>query len=195
MTVDDCPSALEQFGQPREGFADARHYFGRYRMLWRRGDGYLLALGPQWWIGALGLGGLAAVLCFLLCAFASQLRWLPLQLCCALGAAMLVVYALLLVLDPGVVPVELTLAAALGKGEETVYTCRRCLTVREAEAFHCNECDVCVRGMDHHCLWLGKCVGQRTLPLFYALVAGLPLFFGLAGVLGFLLSTGAVPPL
>ena len=29
-------------------------------------------------------------------------------------------------------------------------------------AKHCYDCGRCVRRMDHHCWWLGNCVGERT---------------------------------
>lgn len=33
--------------------------------------------------------------------------------------------------------------------------------------FHCADCDVCIEGYDHHCVWTSKCVGKGNLKIFY----------------------------
>ena len=33
-------------------------------------------------------------------------------------------------------------------------------------AVHCPECDVCVEGYDHHCPWMGTCIGSRNYAPF-----------------------------
>merc|ERR1712242_524192 len=35
---------------------------------------------------------------------------------------------------------------------------------------HCDFCQVCVDGYDHHCVWMGKCIGKRNLCAFYSFV-------------------------
>jgi hypothetical protein len=42
---------------------------------------------------------------------------------------------------------------------EAAPTCPTCLCVRTARSSHCRICDRCVPRLDHHCVWLGKCVG------------------------------------
>lgn len=36
---------------------------------------------------------------------------------------------------------------------------------------HCHTCGVCVRGFDHHCIWLGTCIGERNYLAFQVYVA------------------------
>ena len=31
---------------------------------------------------------------------------------------------------------------------------------------HCEICDVCVRGFDHHCIFFGKCIASNNLTSF-----------------------------
>lgn len=50
--------------------------------------------------------------------------------------------------------------------------CRTCdiLLDIETEPVHCEDCDICVEGFDHHCPWTGKCIGRRNLYGFYVFV-------------------------
>lgn len=45
--------------------------------------------------------------------------------------------------------------------------CVPCKIVRERGTVHCYDCDVCIYGHDHHCPWVGKCVGGGNLTDFY----------------------------
>lgn len=41
---------------------------------------------------------------------------------------------------------------------------------------HCSDCDVCIKGYDHHCPWTSKCIGENNLWKFYAFAGYTPLF-------------------
>ena len=44
--------------------------------------------------------------------------------------------------------------------------CRTCRIIRPPRAFHCSRCDVCVEVHDHHCPWMGTCIGLRNTRFF-----------------------------
>lgn len=45
--------------------------------------------------------------------------------------------------------------------------CQACAITQPAGALHCEFCLVCVDAYDHHCPWMGKCIGSGNLKSFY----------------------------
>lgn len=52
--------------------------------------------------------------------------------------------------------------------------CRTCKIKRPLKSSHCRYCDNCVVSFDHHCFWVGHCVGARNHRVFicFLLAAG-----------------------
>ena len=50
--------------------------------------------------------------------------------------------------------------------------CSKCKIIKKRyrNIYHCTDCDVCVEGFDHHCLWTGKCIGKWNKPFFMGFV-------------------------
>ncbi len=32
---------------------------------------------------------------------------------------------------------------------------------------HCDECDICIKGVEHHCSWISKCISDKNKKLYY----------------------------
>ena len=113
-----------------------------------------------------------------------------------IGAAVVAVWAFCLVVltDPGLLPPRDSLEKSLGSMEAldkaykdmydctvaqlygpageitaTLYECHACGVYKPtASTSHCSQCNGCVVGKDHHCVFLGTCVGVRNRAQFVA---------------------------
>ena len=49
---------------------------------------------------------------------------------------------------------------------ETLSYCTTCQIVRPPRSFHCSDCGFCIEVHDHHCPWMGTCIGLRNIKYF-----------------------------
>ena len=50
--------------------------------------------------------------------------------------------------------------------EIPVLMCKTCKSYKPPRSFHCSQCKACIEVHDHHCPWVGNCVGKRNHKYF-----------------------------
>ncbi|CAD8132973.1 unnamed protein product [Paramecium octaurelia] len=66
------------------------------------------------------------------------------------------------------------------KSSNTAFTehwCSICSMHKSKGTIHCKDCNICIRGYDHHCIWIGKCVGEGNQFAFNVFILAFLVFF------------------
>ena len=53
------------------------------------------------------------------------------------------------------------------QGELLEYYCPKCLIKMDFRTKHCVICEKCIDDFDHHCFWVGNCIGKKNFSLFF----------------------------
>lgn len=84
----------------------------------------------------------------------------------------LVLYAILVInqfIDSGEIKINANTLSLLDiiENVDIEKYCPVCESKNTLTSVHCYICQKCIDGFDHHCLWMGKCVGRGNKSLFY----------------------------
>lgn len=99
-------------------------------------------------------------------------------------------YLLVFLYNPGVPPKELWIENYFKEQHESdepgsYRICNLCKIIMRVKdnTDHCEECNICIIGADHHCPWTSKCVGKNNKKIFYIFIGftfGLIIYFFIA---------------
>ena len=83
--------------------------------------------------------------------------------------------------DPGVIPINSLTANELKNANccsnnrvfyingirQRIRFCYTCQIIRPLGVSHCKTCNICVEKFDHHCPWVGNCIGKNNYKYFF----------------------------
>lgn len=75
-------------------------------------------------------------------------------------------YLMVLLNDPGPVPLNWIHLGSDSDPTSSPSYCSRCQNGKPPRCHHCSICQRCVLKMDHHCIWVVNCVGARNYKYF-----------------------------
>ncbi|CAB9520411.1 Palmitoyltransferase ZDHHC5 [Seminavis robusta] len=73
--------------------------------------------------------------------------------------------------DPGVVKLQPATSGPQDTDDDQRLQfrwCDRCQVFQPVDGAHCSDCNVCIAGFDHHCVWMGTCIGKNNYKQFVA---------------------------
>lgn len=50
--------------------------------------------------------------------------------------------------------------------------CNWCMIETDSNAYHCEDCEVCIEDYDHHCVFFSKCIGGGNINFFWGSMGG-----------------------
>ena len=83
--------------------------------------------------------------------------------------------------EPGIVPrlstrgIREKLLADIKRNSMTGNFCMTCLVVKHKDIKHCRHCNTCVDHFDHHCIFVGNCIGVRNYQYFIVFISAITL--------------------
>lgn len=140
-------------------------------------DSLFLLIGPHWPFMFCVAPIIVAVLIGFVSFVGPQMEfWYQVAGTCIILSA-LVSYLVTAMKDPGVVLSEYE--SDLDEDTEGKSTlCSQCLIFRDRTIEHCDDCGLCMKNLDHHCIFTGKCIAENNLICFYTFLASIFGFFG-----------------
>lgn len=66
--------------------------------------------------------------------------------------------------------------------------CKTCLITRPIGTSHCKKCNNCVNKLDHHCNWIGNCIGIQNYRYFFYFINFLNIYLLFSLITGICLS-------
>ena len=93
--------------------------------------------------------------------------------------------------DPGVIPINSLTANELKNANccsnnrvfyingirHRIRFCYTCQIIRPIGSSHCKTCNICVEKFDHHCPWVGNCIGKNNYKYFFIFLILLNTFY------------------
>lgn len=179
ITTEDDEELALSFKEQNETAIVPPQWIGNIRCYWHDSKGVpRITIGPNWHfticLALLVLGSLLVSLQGLQKLYELDASWYYI-----LGGVVVILsglsfFFLCLLSDPGI-PDEVYRIKARpyaridvlpSTNAEGHHACYQCNVYQHANRSHCDLCDVCIDGLDHHCVFYSKCIGAGNIWYF-----------------------------
>ena len=148
--------------------------YGKYKVCFKTNKyDYLIAIGPHWYISVITVLLIFGFGLFLYIHFLNLVTPTISNLYLFVFLLTILMYCVAILTNPGIIPKK----RGLEIEDRSPYVCLKCFSLKNQKAFHCEDCDVCIEGFDHHCIFMGKCVGKNNFAIFSLFSISIPVFF------------------
>lgn len=118
-------------------------------------------LGPHWF-GPLCVWAILVVATHFLIKRAVDIGPISVFLCCVCFGACSFLLTDVSFRDPGIC-LHKTIPETTPQDQVSGWRwCDFCQVFQPPDGAHCPDCNVCIAGYDHHCVWMGTCIGKRN---------------------------------
>ena len=144
-----------------------QRYFGNNKVFFWRNNQPLCNFGPHWYVFLPTWIFLIAGGFYCYAQFASNISLTTHLVTISVILWEGFIYMLTALKNPGIASAENPNDPRLESLAQDRRFCPKCRVIRDETTAHCWDCNVCIRGYDHHCPWTGKCIGAGNLYPFY----------------------------
>jgi hypothetical protein len=131
-----------------------------------------MSIGPHWFM-TLFLNLLILSLGYVLYIFVVKI----LNIWLSFGYFFLIIIVIFLLDRTALLNAEIAMNKSMDK--DNYLYCDRCKIYYNPKdkVQHCSSCKVCIKKLDHHCVWVGKCVGKNNIRSFFGMVIAVAFFY------------------
>ena len=141
------------------------------------GNFYWIVIGPDWYMSVFGFILISLLGTLIYLSLITRLIVYGKIAYLSLFGLSLVFYGLCFLINPGTMPKREKLLYYEDIEKATFGFCKQCNLERKQDMIHCSECDLCIEEYDHHCIWMGKCIGKGNRLFFNLFLLFLAAFF------------------
>ena len=130
------------------------------------------SIGPQWYLTVLLLFIIFLISYFIYSAIFNETRFLE-----KLIFVLFILIEYILVLKTALTHAKIVMNKKKNIGDNGFCNFCKVYYNPSNKVEHCNFCKVCAEKMDHHCIWVGKCVAKNNTFYFYTMIANIFFIF------------------
>ena len=137
----------------------------------------LIVIGPHWPFTICVMIFIDAIIFFYFHFLKNLLYYTVYKIGLYISFAQILSYVLIFILNPGIPQKELWIenyfknrnSTSISDDGDSYRICNICKIVRRNKdnTQHCEECNICIKGVEHHCSWISKCISSKNKRLYF----------------------------